>query len=76
MTKLVEIQSAIMQLPPEVRAELRDWMLDNVPFKFDSSVEEAWADETKRRLDDLDSGRTRAVSSEDVFARARKILGK
>ncbi len=76
MTRLAEIQSAIMQLPPEDRAELRDWVLDKIPFEFDAAVEEDWAEETKRRLEDLDSGRVKGVPAEHVFARARKILGE
>ena len=76
MIKLAEIQSAIMQLPPQDRAELRDWMLEKVPFEFDPAVEEAWDKEAKRRLDELDSGKVKAIPADEVFARARKILGK
>lgn len=32
--------------------------------------------EVKRRIEDLDSGRVQGVPAEQVFARARKILGR
>lgn len=35
MTKLAEIQSAIMQLPLRDRTELRDWLMERVPPGID-----------------------------------------
>ena len=35
MTKLAEIQSAILRLPPLERAELRAWLLARVPAEID-----------------------------------------
>lgn len=37
----------------------------------DDEWEKAWAAETRRRVKDLDEGRTRAISAEEVFAKLR-----
>jgi putative addiction module component (TIGR02574 family) len=77
MSTLAEIEAAIQKLSPEEQRELAAWFDARVaPSDFDAQVEEAWADEVKRRIEELDSGRVQGVPAEQVFARARKILGR
>jgi putative addiction module component (TIGR02574 family) len=41
----------------------------------DPAVDAAWAEEIKRRIDDIESGREVGIPGEKVMARARKIVG-
>jgi putative addiction module component (TIGR02574 family) len=41
----------------------------------DPAVDAAWAEEIKRRIDDIDSGREVGIPGEEVMARIRKIVG-
>ena len=40
----------------------------------DAEIEKAWDEETSRRLEDIDSGKVKAVPAEEVFARIRRRL--
>lgn len=74
MTKLAEIQKAIQRLPPAERSDLRDWYLEHEGFAPD--IEEIWASEVRKRIEELDSGRVPGIPGEEVFARARKLLSR
>jgi len=73
MSTVAEIESALEKLPPEAQREVAVW-LDARIAGFDASVESAWTDEVKRRLDEIESGRVAGVPAEQVFARARRML--
>jgi putative addiction module component (TIGR02574 family) len=40
----------------------------------DAEIEKAWDEEISRRLQDIDSGRVKAVPAEEVFARIQSRL--
>jgi putative addiction module component (TIGR02574 family) len=40
----------------------------------ESEIERAWDEEISRRLEEIDSGKVKAVPAEEVFARIRKRL--
>jgi putative addiction module component (TIGR02574 family) len=44
---------------------------ENLP---EAEIEKAWNDEIARRLDDIDSGRVKAIPAEEVFARIQRRL--
>jgi putative addiction module component (TIGR02574 family) len=77
MSTLAEIESAIEQLSPEEQRALAAWFDARIaPADLDPAVAEAWAGEVLRRIEELDNGRVQGVPAEQVFARARKILGR
>jgi len=78
MSSVTEIESALEKLPVEAQREVAAWLDSRLPpVGFDDAdVEDAWADTVKRRMEDLDSGRVQGVPAEQVFARARSILGR
>jgi putative addiction module component (TIGR02574 family) len=73
-----ELREHLMQLPPRDRVELAYEMLESVEDEEldedPAEVEAAWAEEIKRRVDDLDAGRVELISSEEVFAEARALV--
>lgn len=62
-------------LPIEERARLVDSLLQTLN-PVDDSAAAAWLATARRRLDDLDAGRVKAVPGDDVFERVRRRLGQ
>ena len=69
----------------QVLAETSRWPYEQVEKLFerllsnyrlpDSAMDTAWAEEIKRRIDDIESGREVGIPGEEVMARVRKIVG-
>ena len=59
-----------LKLPVEARAALAGSLLDSLDDTIDQDVEEAWALEIARRLEEVQSGKVRAVP----WAEARKRI--
>jgi putative addiction module component (TIGR02574 family) len=70
----------------QVLAETKRWPTDQVAALFerlllsnyrlpDPKLDAAWAEEIKRRIDDIESGREVGIPGEEAMARARKIVG-
>lgn len=68
----LQIESAAMELPPHERARLAERLLASLDH--DTAVEEAWAAEVERRVQDYRSGKLSALSGDDVLAAARGRL--
>ena len=60
-----------LRLPERERADLAAKLLDSLDPGTEADVEKAWADEIKRRIDELDSGQTTTIPWEEV---KRRIL--
>jgi putative addiction module component (TIGR02574 family) len=77
MSTVSETEAALEKLPPEGQREVAAWLDARLaPMEFDASVEEAWSDEVKRRIAELESGAVQGVPAEKVLARARRVLGR
>jgi putative addiction module component (TIGR02574 family) len=70
-----ELMNEAASLPLEERARLVDSLLQTLN-PVDDSVAAAWLATARRRLDDLDSGRVKAVPGDEVFERVRRRLGQ
>lgn len=67
-----QIKAEAMKLPPEVRADLADWLWVSVESR--ESVRAAWDAEITRRIEELESGKAELIPGEEVFARIDKKL--
>ncbi len=77
MSTVTEIEAALEKLPLEAQQQVAAWLESRLGVAAaDKDVEDAWDDEIKRRMDELDSGRVQGVPADQVFARARGILGR
>jgi putative addiction module component (TIGR02574 family) len=65
-----EILKEALALPPEARAALADYLWDSLDSDVDADAEEAWRQEIKRRIIDLDSGAVAAIP----WSEARRLL--
>jgi putative addiction module component (TIGR02574 family) len=72
MTEMhTEVISAALSLPPAVRAELAEELLNSLEDGEQLAIDAAWADEAERRIDQLDQGGTTLLPGQDVIAKLR-----
>jgi putative addiction module component (TIGR02574 family) len=70
---LKELREAALRLPPEDRARLASVLINSLDALEDvQAVDAAWADEVRRRVEDLRTGKVRLLDGEQVFRLARE----
>lgn len=65
-----------LSLSCEDRIYLVDRLLKSLNAPTQAEVDRLWAEETERRIDELDSGVAQTIPGEQVFADIRKRLGR
>ncbi len=74
MSDLVEeLSHKARALSPEDRVRLAEELLASVQ-EPDAEVDAAWAEEIKRRIAEIDSGKARLIPADEVFAEVRRLL--
>jgi putative addiction module component (TIGR02574 family) len=74
MSSLIdELSRKARSLPPEERIRLAEELLSSVQDS-DEEIEAAWAEEIKRRLEEIESGTAKLIPAEEVFAEIRLLL--
>jgi len=63
-------------LPAKERAALAERLVEGLVDRPDLEVERAWATEARRRLDELRSGKVKAIPGEEVSARVRRLVAR
>ena len=58
-----------LELIPEERADLAARLLASLESRQESGVAEAWEAEIAKRIEDLDSGRVKAISMSEFWVR-------
>ncbi|HEX2078632.1 MAG TPA: addiction module protein [Longimicrobium sp.] len=76
-TEYEQLLEKALALTPEQRIQLAQELLESVEWEDEddedpAAVEAAWADEIKRRVEELDSGLAEPTPAAEVFARARE----
>jgi putative addiction module component (TIGR02574 family) len=56
-----EVLKDALDLPPEARAALIGPLVDSLDTDVDEDAEEAWRQEIRRRLEEIDSGTAKLV---------------
>jgi len=73
MIKTDELFSEVMSLPVEIRTQLINKLLQSInPFRKD--VDELWAKEVEKRVEEIRSGEVKTVPGEEVFKKIRDRL--
>lgn len=67
-----QIKAEAIKLPPEVRADLADWLWVSVESR--ESVQAAWDAEIARRIEEIESGAVALIPGEEVLAAIDKKL--
>lgn len=64
------------QLPREKIVELVDRLTLSLHETMDADVENAWKNETRRRIAEIESGDVQGVPGDEVSERVRRIVGR
>lgn len=56
-----------LTLPPEARADLAERLLDSITPREEADLDEAWATEAERRLDEYEAGKIQSIPADEVF---------
>jgi len=71
-SQLEDVEAQALRLNPEERARLADRLIASLTGG--DEVEEAWAAEVERRVQEIESGRARLVPAAEAIARARAAI--
>ena len=71
-----QITANALSLPESDRAELANRLVESLDPVDNPDLKKLWTDEAKRRRDEVRNGEVETIPAEDVFARARRELGK
>lgn len=69
-----QILQNALGLPPDDRIEIADALMLSVDPALGADLDPAWADEIKRRLDEIDSGQAKMIPAEEVMRAMRDRL--
>ncbi len=70
---IAEIQQAVSDLPEVERGTLAAWLLDSLPPHSHEDASAEGIRETARRREELNSGRVRALSSDEFWASIERL---
>jgi hypothetical protein len=73
-TALKEIEAKIRSLRPEEKSELLRSLIAELDGPPDADVEAAWLEVAKKRYQDIQEGKVKTVTGDEVFERVRKRL--
>ena len=62
-----EIIAAALKLPPESKAKLADELLASLDGPEQTEIDDAWAVEAERRIDDYDAGGIKTIPADQVL---------
>lgn len=63
-----------LTLSRQERARLAEELLASLNERPDPGIEAAWAAEIRRRIDEIEFGKAKLVSADEVFDEIRKML--
>ena len=70
-----ELLKKALALPPKARAALATSLFESLDEEpADEGVEEAWSEEIKRRIEEIDSGKVQMIPYEEVRRRLAALL--
>jgi len=71
---LAQIESEALALPVQDRATLAERLLLSLEEISEPEFEHLWAEESVRRIADLDAGKAQTISGAEVAKKARALL--
>jgi putative addiction module component (TIGR02574 family) len=69
-----ELLKKALALPDKERADLAGSLIDSLDDTVDENAEAAWQEEIVRRLEDVQSGKVKTTSWDEVRQKGRTLL--
>ena len=77
MAELAEkIYEQALELPIDDRLILIDKLLISTNLPTQNDIDQAWAQEVERRCQELENGKAKLISGEEVFEKIKKRFSK
>lgn len=70
------LEKEVLDLPPKSRIRFAEKIIESVGDFTSKEVETAWADETERRVKEIESGKVKGIPAARVMAKARHVLNE
>jgi Putative addiction module component len=74
MRSIEQLTEELLSLPNESRALLADKLVESLGFDTDSTVQEVWVAEAKRRRAEIRDGSVQPIPGEDALAQVRRLI--
>ena len=74
-----QLEQSVLQLSPEERRRFLDWMYaheQELVGTTDPTVDQAWKQETRQRIAEIESGAVQGILGDQVSAKIRHIVGR
>ena len=71
-----KLEEKILSLPCEDRIYLVEKLLKSLNSPSREEIAKAWAEESERRIDEIESGKVQTIPGEQVFQEIRKRIKK
>jgi putative addiction module component (TIGR02574 family) len=69
-----EVLKAVLELPENERVDVLGALIENIDGPAQEGVDEAWAAEIKRRIEEVESGAVKTIPWEQVDQELQQIL--
>ena len=73
---LAELSAKALSLSASEREQLAEDLLMSLQGEVDPEVDAEWDQEIQRRLAEVEDGTAKLIPAADVFAEARRIIGR
>jgi putative addiction module component (TIGR02574 family) len=74
MQEARELLKKALALPDKERADLAGSLIDSLDDTVDENAEAAWQEEIVRRFEEVQSGKVKTISWDDVRRKGRTLL--
>ncbi|NJR40827.1 MAG: addiction module protein [Leptolyngbyaceae cyanobacterium CSU_1_4] len=74
MRSIEQLTEELLSLPNESRALLADKLVESLEFDTDSTIQEVWVAEAKRRRAEIRDGSVQPIPGEDALAQVRRLI--
>lgn len=69
-----QLAKEALALPSEARALLADRLVESLDPAEDGYIQQLWADEARRRRDDVRAGRVKTIPGDEALQRVRRTF--
>jgi len=70
------LEKEVLDLPPRSRIRFAEKIIESIDDFTSKEIEAAWAEETERRVKDIESGKVKGIPAAQAMAKARRALNE
>lgn len=68
-----DIEQTVLHLPKQDRAHLVHLLLESLDEPSEADIQQSWLQEAQRRADEIDQGKVRLVSGEELESQVKAL---